>query len=76
VRAKYALNPTPKFRQINSMRGLLFQRGFSRQYKTPKKNFMPHFGFAYKVTEKTVLRGVWDFHDSSTSSAGMSLSTV
>ena len=26
-------------------------------YETPKKNFMPRFGFAYRVTEKTVLRG-------------------
>ncbi len=26
-------------------------------YETPKKNFMPRFGFAYKLTEKTVARG-------------------
>jgi hypothetical protein len=26
-------------------------------YATPKKNIMPRFGFAYKLTEKTVMRG-------------------
>ncbi len=26
-------------------------------YETPKKNFMPRFGFAYKLTDKTVIRG-------------------
>lgn len=26
-------------------------------YKTPRNNYMPRFGFAYKLTEKTVLRG-------------------
>lgn len=26
-------------------------------YNVPKKNFMPRFGFAYKLTDKTVLRG-------------------
>lgn len=26
-------------------------------YEVPKKNFMPRFGFAYKLTDKTVIRG-------------------
>ncbi len=26
-------------------------------YEVPKKNFMPRFGFAYKLTDKTVVRG-------------------
>lgn len=26
-------------------------------YKTPKNNYMPRFGFAYKLTDKTVVRG-------------------
>jgi hypothetical protein len=26
-------------------------------YETPKKNFMPRFGFAYKLTDKTIVRG-------------------
>ena len=60
VRAKYALNPTPEIPadQFNVRGGLLFPSEDSRGlYETPKKNFMPRFGFAYKVTEKTVLRG-------------------
>ncbi|HET6962751.1 MAG TPA: TonB-dependent receptor [Terriglobia bacterium] len=60
VRAKYALNPTPEIPadQFNVRGGLLFPSEDSRGlYETPKKNFMPRFGFAYKLTEKTVLRG-------------------
>ncbi len=26
-------------------------------YKTPRNNYMPRFGFAYKLTEKTIVRG-------------------
>ena len=62
VRARYAANPTPEIPadQFNVRGGLLFpavdgrSRGF---YETPKKNFMPRFGLAYKLTEKTVVRG-------------------
>ena len=60
VRARYALNPTPEIPadQFNVRGGLLFPTADSRGlYKTPKTNFMPRFGFAYRVTEKTVLRG-------------------
>ena len=62
VRAKYALNPTPEIpaAQFNVRGGLLFPAvdGRSRGlYETPKKNFMPRFGLAYKLTEKTVVRG-------------------
>ncbi len=60
MRARYALNPTPEIPadQFNVRGGLLFPTADSRGlYKTPKTNFMPRFGFAYRVTEKTVLRG-------------------
>lgn len=44
-----------------SVRGGLTFAGVDGQprglYETPKKNFMPRFGFAYKLTEKTVARG-------------------
>jgi hypothetical protein len=62
ARAKYALNPTPEVPVdlFNVRGGLLFAgvNGAGRGlYETPKKNFMPRFGFAYKLTEKTVVRG-------------------
>ena len=62
ARAKYAANPTPEVpaAQFNVRGGLLFPgvNGAGRGlYETPKKNFMPRFGFAYKLNEKTVLRG-------------------
>ena len=60
VRARYALNPTPEVPadQFNVRGGLLFPTADSRGlYKTPRTNFMPRFGFAYRVTEKTVIRG-------------------
>ncbi|HEY8460299.1 MAG TPA: TonB-dependent receptor, partial [Blastocatellia bacterium] len=62
ARAAYALNPTPEVPvdQFNVRGGLLFAgvNGAGRGlYETPKKNFMPRFGFAYRLTEKTVMRG-------------------
>src|SRR5262245_14471042 len=62
VRANYAKNTTPEVPvdQFNVVGGLLFPgvNGAGRGlYETPKKNFMPRFGFAYKLNEKTVLRG-------------------
>lgn len=45
---------------FNVKGGLLFAGvgGQSRGlYETPKKNFMPRFGLAYKLNDKTVLRG-------------------
>jgi hypothetical protein len=62
VRANYAKSTTPEVPvdQFNIVGGLLFpgvggaDRGV---YNTPKKNFMPRVGFAYKLTEKTVVRG-------------------
>ncbi|HEX5084860.1 MAG TPA: TonB-dependent receptor, partial [Blastocatellia bacterium] len=62
ARAAYALNPTPEVpaSQFNVRGGLLFPgvNGAGRGlYETPKKNFMPRFGFAYKIDEKTVMRG-------------------
>jgi hypothetical protein len=62
VRTAYAKSPTPEVlaSQFNVRGGLLFPgvNGAGRGlYETPKKNFMPRFGFAYKLTEKTVVRG-------------------
>lgn len=62
VIAKYALNPTPEVSAsaFKVRGGLLFAgvNGASRgAYEAPKKNFMPRFGFAYKVNDKTVVRG-------------------
>ena len=62
ARANYANNPTPEVpvAQFNVRGGLSFagvngeDRGL---YNTPKKNFMPRLGFAYKFNEKTVVRG-------------------
>jgi len=46
--------------QLNVQGGLLFA-GVNGQphglYQTPKHNFMPRFGFAYKLNDKTVVRG-------------------
>src|SRR5688500_8428314 len=64
ARAKYALNriaglPADQF----FVRGGLPLAGVNGQprglYSTPKRNFMPRFGFAYQLTEdsKTVVRG-------------------
>jgi hypothetical protein len=61
ARAKYAASPTPEVPagQFNVRGGLLFPgvSGAGRGlYETPKKNFMPRLGFAYKLNEKTVVR--------------------
>ena len=62
ARANYARNPTMEVpvAQFNLRGGLRFA-GVDGQpralYETPKTNFMPRFGFAYKLTDKTVMRG-------------------
>jgi hypothetical protein len=62
VRAAYAANPTPEVpaSQFSTRGGLTFA-GIDGQprglYTTPKVNLMPRFGLAYKLTNKTVLRG-------------------
>ncbi len=46
--------------QVNVLGGLLFAdvNGQSRGlYETPKNNIMPRFGLAYKLNDKTVIRG-------------------
>ncbi len=61
VRARYALNPTPEVpaSQFNVRGGLTFPgvdgepRGL---YATPKNNFMPRLGLAYRLDDKTSLR--------------------
>ncbi len=64
ARAKYALNPIAGLppSQFFVKGGLTFA-GVNGEpegvYSTPKRNFMPRFGFAYQLTEdsKTVVRG-------------------
>lgn len=59
ARAKYT-SPIAEVPVLNVRGGLLFAgvNGEGRGlYKTPKNNYMPRFGFAYKVNDKTVIRG-------------------
>ncbi len=62
VQANYALNPTPEIApgQFQVRGGLLFA-GVGGQpralWERDKNNFMPRFGFAYSMTNRTVLRG-------------------
>lgn len=62
VRAAYALNPVAEVpaSQFNVKGGLTFA-GVNGQpsglYEAPKNNFMPRIGAAFKLNEKTVLRG-------------------
>jgi hypothetical protein len=60
--ASQATNPTPEVpaSQFNVRGGLTFA-GVNGQpeglYETPKNNIMPRLGFAYKIDERTVVRG-------------------
>jgi hypothetical protein len=62
ARAAYARNPTPEVpvAEFNVRGGLLFSnvdgqpRGL---YEVPKNNWMPRAGFAFKLTEASVIRG-------------------
>ena len=62
ARAAYALNPVAEIpaSQFNVKGGLTFA-GVNGQpsglYETPKNNLMPRIGAAFKLSEKTVLRG-------------------
>jgi carboxypeptidase family protein len=50
-------NATPEITQFNVRGGLLFAGDGNRDlYRTPKKNFMPRLGLAFKLDEKTVVR--------------------
>ncbi len=62
ARTAYARNPTPEVAAaaFNIRGGLTFAgvNGNARGlYQTPKRNFMPRAGFAYKLTDNMVLRG-------------------
>jgi hypothetical protein len=62
ARARYALNPTPEVpATLFNVRGGLTFAGVNGEprgvYKTPRNNYMPRLGFAYKLTDKTVVRG-------------------
>ncbi|MCI0661095.1 MAG: TonB-dependent receptor [Acidobacteria bacterium] len=61
VRATYASLDDPlkaDLPQINARGGLLFAGMDGRAlYQTPKRNFMPRIGFAYKLSDKTLVRG-------------------
>ena len=62
ARARYALSPTPEIpvSEFNVRGGLLFAnvdgqpRGL---YEVPKTNLMPRAGFAFKLSETSVIRG-------------------
>lgn len=62
VKAKYTLNPIAEVpaSQFRVQGGLTFA-GVAGQpralYETPKRNLLPQFGFAYRPTPKTVMRG-------------------
>src|SRR5262249_12608901 len=61
AQANYAKNPTPEVSVSQFLvRGGLNFAGVNGQsrglYETPKNSFMPRFGLAYKLDEKTVLR--------------------
>jgi len=62
ARANYARNPTPEIppEQFRLRGGLTFAgvEGMPRGlYVTPKRNFMPRFGMAWTVANRTVVRG-------------------
>ncbi len=58
AQARYAANPTPEVATLNADGGLLFAGANGRGlYNTPKRNFLPRVGFAYKLDQKTVIRG-------------------
>lgn len=62
ARARYAQNPTAEVPVSEfDVRGGLTFAGVDGQprslYETPKGNFMPRFGLAYKLNDKTVMRG-------------------
>ncbi len=56
---RYLQNPTPEVGAFSPLGGLLFAGNNSARglYRTPKANLLPRFGFAYKIDQKTVLRG-------------------
>jgi hypothetical protein len=62
VKAKYALSPTPEipvdqFRVRGGLRFVAVGGQPRGAYDTPKENFMPRFGFACKLDNRTVVRG-------------------
>jgi hypothetical protein len=60
VQAAYAKNPVTEVPQLYVTGGLTFAgvNGEPRTlYTTPKKDFMPRFGFAYRLGNRTVVRG-------------------
>jgi hypothetical protein len=57
AQAKYT-NPIVEVPQLRVQGGLLFADSKNRGlYQTPKHNIMPRLGFAYRLGDKTVLRG-------------------
>jgi hypothetical protein len=50
-------NATPEVTDFRVRGGLTFATGDERSlYSTPKRNFMPRLGFAYRANDKTVIR--------------------
>ncbi len=60
AKAAYALSPIPELATLNVKGGLLFADNNNRNFWAPdKNNFQPRVGAAYKLNDKTVLRGGW-----------------
>ena len=60
AQAAYALNPMPGLDQLNVNGGIRYagEDGAPRNlYRTPKNLLAPRAGFAYRISEETVLRG-------------------
>jgi hypothetical protein len=81
ARANYAKNPIPEVSPSNFrvLGGLQYgsQGGVGRSpFRGEKNNFLPRFGFAYRLTEKTTLRGGYGiFYDSIGVNATQALQT-
>jgi hypothetical protein len=65
AKAAYAASPIPQIPVANFQvkGGLLFANDDNRGFwQNDKNNFQPRVGFAYKLTDKTVLRGGWGIY--------------
>ncbi|MFN0171537.1 MAG: carboxypeptidase regulatory-like domain-containing protein [Bryobacteraceae bacterium] len=61
VRANYARNPIPEISPANFRvpGGLVFASDSDRGFKADKNNWQPRIGAAFKIDEKTAIRGGW-----------------
>jgi hypothetical protein len=61
VRANYARNPIPEISPANFRvpGGLVFASDSNRSFKADKNNWQPRLGAAFRIDEKTAIRGGW-----------------